>query len=124
MNIETKSVYGDVDEYLDFGWKHTEDTSVRSGRTSHIKHILARDKDMPNYRLITALEAKYFDLKKQKWTYYPMEPGITLLLFLLLIFPGIIYFGVKSNQKSKVEAHNAKLQKQMNEVLEEVAPLL
>lgn len=81
MNIETKTVRNNVEEYLKFGWKHTEDTRVRSGRTSHTEHILARDKDMENYRLIAALEAKYFNLKSQlKHTHQWMSVGQLLHL--------------------------------------------
>ena len=37
------------------------------GRTSY--NVLARDMDMPNYRLIKALDDKYFALKAQKGIY-------------------------------------------------------
>lgn len=124
MNIETKTVRNNVEEYLKFGWKHTEDTRVRSGRTSHTEHILARDKDMENYRLIAALEAKYFNLKSQLKTYTPMDVGWSIVAFVCFIIPFVIYVVVKSNQKSNIEAHNANIHRQMDAVLKEVQPLI
>jgi len=124
MNIETKSIYGEIDDYLKFGWKHTQDHSVRSGRTSHLEHILARDADMPNYVLIAALESKYFALKKQKKYYEPMDPLLSIALFVCLIIPFVIYLFIKTGQKDSIEAHNAEIQKQMDAILKEVAPLV
>lgn len=40
------------------------------GRTSY--NVLARDMDLPNYRLIKALDDKYFALKAQKKVYAPI----------------------------------------------------
>ncbi|MDD4154072.1 MAG: hypothetical protein PHT30_01500 [Bacilli bacterium] len=124
MNIETKTVRDDVSEYLKFGWKHTEDTSVRHGRGHHAEHVLARDKDMPNYNLIAALDAKYFSLKSQIKTYEPMDPLWGLIAFLCFVLPFIIYFAVKSKQKSDIEAHNANIHEQMLAVLKEAKPLI
>ena len=124
MNVETKTVSEAVDHYLKFGWQHTEDTYERTGRLSVKKHVLVRDKDMPNYRLIVALEKKYFTLKSQMKTYSPVDFGWCLIAFLLFIVPGVIYLIVKSNQKHDIEMHNFTIQKQMNEVLAEVKPLL
>lgn len=124
MNIETKSVAGDISIYLKFGWKHTEDTHGRHGPHYRTRHVLARDKDNPNYRLLAALEQKYFALKGQLKTYEPMDPLISILLFLLLILPFVFYANVKLTQKQEVEAHNAKIKAQMDKVLKEAAPLL
>lgn len=124
MNIETKTVRNNVEEYLKFGWKHTEDTRVKQGRTHHTEHILARDKDMENYRLIATLEAKYFNLKSQLKIYKPMDVGASIFAFLCFIIPFVIYAGVKSNQKNNIEAHNANIHNQMDDVLKEVQSLL
>lgn len=124
MNIETITVHGDVSDYLHFGWKHTDDTRVRHGRHHYTEHILARDADMPNYVLIVALESKYFALKKQKKYYEPMDPLLSIALFVLLIIPFVIYLFVKMGQKDSIEAHNAEIQKQMDAILKEVAPLV
>ena len=124
MNIETKTVVGDTAEYEKFGWEHTEDARVGNGRSHHTEHILARDKDMPNYRLIAALDTKYFSLKSQKKTYEPMDPFWGIVAFFLFVIPFVIYAAVKSSQKRSIDEHNANIQRQMNDILKEVAPLL
>ena len=124
MNIETKTVSGDFSDYLKFGWEHTEDASRRHGPHHSTVHVLARDKDTPNYRLIAALEAKYFSLKAQLKSYTPMDVGWSIVLFLLLIFPFVIYAAYKSSQKKKIDENNAKIHSQMNKILNEVATLL
>ena len=84
MNIETKSVRGNYDEYLKFGWEHTQDSPARSGRSHYTAHILARDKDMENHRLIETLEKKYFYLKSQIKTYSPITDSPENFLLILL----------------------------------------
>ena len=132
MNIETKTVSaysyssfdGSKDEYLNFGWKHTEDTQIHSGRSYHKAYVLARDKDMPKYKELTDLENEYFNLKRKKKTYNSMEWENVLLAFALFIIPGIIYVSVKLNQKKKINEHNAEIQKQMYAVAAKAKELL
>ena len=124
MNIETKSVRGDVTDYIYFGWKHTEDTRVRGGRAGHTEHILARDKDMPNYSLIKALETKYFALKSSIKSYTPIDGGTCFLLFLALFLPGVIYVAYKSIQKSKIDEHNVPIEMEMRKIITEVKELV
>lgn len=131
MNVETKVVYaysyssydGSKEEYLNFGWKHTEDTQVHYGRGYHPAYVLARDKDMPNYKAFVQLETEYFNLKHSKKTYSPMEWDNILLTFALFIIPGIIYVAVKSNQKRRIAEHNAEVQKKMDAVLSKARSL-
>lgn len=124
MNVESKTVSGAVDEYIKFGWRYTEDTNVRLGRFSRIQHVLIRDKDMPNYRLIAALEKKYFNLKSQKKSDVSVDVQMCILCFLIFIIPGIIYLAIINAQKKSILEHNTKIQVQMNAVLAEVKPLL
>ena len=124
MNIETKTVRDSVYEYEKFGWKHTEDTSVRHGPTHHTEHVLARDKDMPNYQLITTLEQKYFSLRSRRLAYTPMDPMWGVVTFLLFIVPFVVYACVKNSQKKRVQTYNAYIQKQMSDILAEVKTLL
>lgn len=119
MNIETKTVRVYTSDYACFGWQCTGDTMVRQGKTSHNEKILARDKDMPHYRLIVALETRYFNLKSQKKVYEPMEIEYVLLTLVLFVVPFIIYYAYKKNQKQRILEHNQELQRGMNEVLEE-----
>jgi hypothetical protein len=125
MNIETKTVRGDLAEHLKFGWKHTEDNSVRSGRHHYTHHVLARDKDMENHDRIANLETKYFQLKLELRTYSPITDSPEMfLLILLLVFPFVIYLVYKGNQKRSIEENNMKIHQQMDEVLKEVEPLI
>ena len=135
MNIETREVSlgwnkdGEREKnlkvYETFGWKYTQD--ARHGRVTY--NVLARDMDMPNYRLIKALDDKYFALKAQKKTYTPIydEPVNFLIMFLLLLLfvvPLIIYLVFKGSQKARIAEHNANLDRQMNEILKEASALL
>ena len=135
MNIETREVrlgWSEKGErernlkvYESFGWKYTQD--VRRGKSSY--DLLARDMDMPNYRLIKALDDKYFALKEQKKYYQPIydDPLNFLMMFALLIlfvFPLVIYLVFKSRQKARIQEHNANLEIQMEECLKEARALL
>ena len=135
MNIETREVHLGWSEkgerernlkvYESFGWKYTQD--VHRGRSMY--NVLALDMDMPNYRLIKALDDKYFALKAQKKVYTPIydEPINFLLMFLLLllfVFPLVIYLVFKGSQKARIQEHNANLERQMNEILKEASSLL
>lgn len=123
MNIETKELKYEYSDYLKFGWKHTSDRHDRVGRTYYTIHILARDKDMPNYDSIVALEKKYFSLKSQLKHYEPLDPLYGLIAFVCLILPFIIYVAIKSQEKKDKKAHNDKNQKQMEGVIKEVQSL-
>ncbi len=124
MNIETKTIRYGVDEYLKFGWSHTEEVRRLSGRSYYSEYILARDKDMQNYKLVKALESKYFDLKNQKKDYTPIDGLWCFIAFACLIFPGIVYVAFKLNQKTRIEAFNADVQSKMDAVVKEVTPLI
>ena len=126
MNIETMTLGGAVDarDYIYFGWQHTKDEYHRSGRSSWMSRIFARDMDMPNYKSIAELERKYFALKGQKKTYEPISVKWCFVALLCFLVPGIIYIAVKVNQKKRIREHNEQLQKQMDAVLALVKPLL
>lgn len=124
MNIETKTVREDPTDYTYFGWKHTEDTRVRTGKIRRTEHILARDKDMPNYKLIVALETKYFTNKRMLKSYKPIDGTLCFLLFLLAIIPGIIYLVYKLSEQSRVESYNTTYELKMREAKNEARKYL
>lgn len=130
MNIETKTIRASSsfeatkEEYGYFGWKHTEDTTVRSGKGHRAAYVLARDKDMRNYYELAKLEIEYFDLRSSKKTYTPMEAGTVFLSLLLFIVPGVIYIAAKWSQKQRIAAHNAEIQMQMNVIASKAKKLL
>ncbi len=124
MNIETKTIREDTSEYEKFGWKRTEDVRRRTGPVHHNEHVLARDKDMKNYRSIKTLEDKYFALKAQKQTYKLVDGTVCFILFLLFLIPGFIYVSYKSKQKENIEYENKRIQSKMDAILKEAKPLL
>lgn len=105
-----------------FGWEHTQDVSHGRGGSGA---IYARDTEMPNYRLIAALEDKYFMLEKKKKHYSPItDSPENFLLILLLVVPFVLYLIFKIRQKKRIAKHNASIEAQQNEILKEVATLL
>ena len=125
MNIETKTLNGGYSEYEKFGWKYSEDIKKRGSRGHHYTaHVLTRDKDMPNYAQIAALEDKYFSLKAEKKVYQPIEAWAVIFLFFLFVIPLIIYVAVKNSQKKKIAENNARIDREMKTILKEAAALL
>lgn len=126
MNVETREAYLSYSkdggreqalrEYEQFGWKYTQD--VRRGRSTY--QILVRDKDMPHYAEIAALDSKYFELKGKKKYYSkiveePLDVLLLLLEIILLVLPFVIHVTFKSLQKKRITNYNANLQVQMDE---------
>lgn len=132
MRYEEITVYENIDLYKNFGWfVHDEVFSsrrVRSGRHHRTVethgYVLRRDMDMPHYKVLSAYQTKYFALKNSKKYYQPMDGLTVLLLFLMLIIPGIIYVSVKSSQKEKIEFHNEEVENEMRKILENARSLL
>lgn len=124
MNIETKQVRYDVNDYLKFGWEHTQDVSVRFGPRHRKEHILVRDKDMPKYQVVVAYENKYFYLKRQLKELEEVSGLVAFALFLFFIFPGVIYLVLKNNNNKRIIANNNAIKKQMNKILVDVSEIL
>lgn len=132
MNIETKTVKSyslspyckSREDCINFGWQHTGTERVHSGRTQRTEYILARDKNMPNYATLVRLEGEYFNLKRTKKVYNPMEGSHVLIAFAFFIVPGIIYVTFKLKQKKRINEHNAAVQKQMDAIVAKARPLL
>lgn len=51
--------------------------------------------------------------------YKPMNEGLALFLFLLLIIPGIIYVFKKRKEKKAIDANNQKMKHEMARVIQE-----
>ena len=132
--IETKEIYvGTVDRKNEevklrgcFGWEFVED---RHHGRSGLHILLKRDTEMKNYKKLVALEEEHTKCKSQIRTYKPIidEPEdflVLFLLFILAIFPLVIYCVYKSNQKKEIAHNNAKLIKRMHEIINEAKVLL
>ena len=125
MRIETKEVLGDYKPYLKFGWQFTSDVSRHYGRCGRrTYHILARDMDMKNYLMIIKLEARYFNLQSQRKPLPEIDKLLTFVLFLLCIFPGIIYLLIKDSEEKKVRSLNSEISKQQLLIIEQVNQLI
>lgn len=129
MNIETRDVFipyekrKDPDaykEYEAFGWQYSQE--LHHGRST--SSLLVRDKNMPNYDRIAELDKEYFELKAKKKYYEKMSFGTFLLLLLIFIVPGLLYWLFKHLRKSSINDYNAKLQAQMDKRMQEAQSLL
>lgn len=124
MRIETKEVRGNYQPYLKFGWQFTTDTIRHSGRFSRTYHILARDMDMKNYLMILKLEKQFFNLEADRKSVPEVDKLLAFVLFLLCIFPGIIYLVVKDSEQNKIRSLNSEISKQQLSILKQVEQLL
>lgn len=112
-----------------FGWNLVKIENRGSTRLHSYFATLERDTEMKNYKKLVALEEEHTKCKSQIRTYKPIidEPEdflVLFLLFILAIFPLVIYCVYKSNQKKEIAHNNAKLHKEMNSILEEAKSLL
>lgn len=85
---------------------------------------MERDKDMPNYDELVRLEGKYDAYENEKQKYEEMDLEVALVLYLLLLVPGIIYTVHKSKQKKEITEYNKALQQRMDKILEKAKALL
>lgn len=79
---------------------------------------------MPNYDELVRLEGKYDAYENEKQKYEEMDLEVALVLYLLLLFPGIIYTVHKSKQKKEITEYNKALQQRMDKILEKAKALL
>ena len=79
---------------------------------------------MPNYDELVRLEGKYDAHENEKQKYDEMDLEVALVLYLLLLVPGIIYTVHKSKQKKEITEYNKALQQRMDKILEKAKALL
>ncbi len=119
--IETKEISTYQKDYIQdltaFGWQPTQETSRRSGRTTHHYQIMARETSMPHYNEYRRLENDYETAKGNLQVYNSMEFTTVLLLLLIFIVPGIIYIAYKTNQKNNIESNNQNCRSQMQKAM-------
>ena len=113
----------DIPALKKFGWRYAEEFSDLPQEISSPSKFLARDKDMPNYELILALENKYFATKNKIVTYEPANPFIIIILFVIGLLPGVLYLLFKSNEKNEYDSYNSKLKKEMESIAQEASLL-
>ena len=114
----------DIPHRKKFGWRYAEDFPDFPQEAPNKEKYLARDKDMSNYELITALEKKYFETKGKQVTYQPANPFLIVIFLLLGLLPLILYLLFKSNEKNEYYNYNSKLKNEMESIAKEASLLL
>ena len=101
MTEEKKLLKKDIIEINDnklFGYKVVREEAIGSGKKRVEYVIMERDKNLRNYITLKNLEDDYYKAKNSIKEYKPMNEGLALLLFLLLIIPGVIYVSKKRKE--------------------------
>ena len=117
MNLEYKRTRQNIPESELFGYKFDHTERKKGAKASHYtEYVYSRDKDMPKYNEIVALEKEFYELKRSKKYYNPTSPSVCIILFLLFIIPMFIYIFYKSTQKSKIEEYNSEIDRKLSEI--------
>jgi len=122
MTEEKKLLKKDIIEINDnklFGYRVAREESIGSGKKRVEYVIMERDKNLRNYITLKNLEDAYYKAKNNIKEYKPMNEGLALFLFLLLIIPGIIYVFKKRKEKKAIDANNQKMKQEMARVIQE-----
>lgn len=122
MTEEKKILKKDIIEINDnklFGYRVAREESIGSGKKRIEYVIMERDKNLRNYITLKNLEDAYYKAKNNIKEYKPMNEGLALFLFLLLIIPGIIYVFKKRKEKKAIDANNQKMKQEMARVIQE-----
>ena len=122
MTEEKKILKKDIIEINDnklFGYRVAREESIGSGKKRIEYVIMERDKNLRNYITLKNLEDAYYKAKNNMKEYKPMNEGLALFLFLLLIIPGIIYVFKKRKEKKAIDANNQKMKQEMARVIQE-----
>ena len=116
-NDSLRSIYEHQLQHVEcmtaFGWRKVE--KVTRGNKDY--QILTRDTNMSNYEQLKSLEEKYNAARQNVDVYQKANPFITFLLFILLIFPGVLYLVKKAKEKKAVIANNEKQEEIMKQCI-------
>lgn len=103
----------------EFGWKVKEEIDEKVGRKTEKYVLLTRDKNMMNYLTLVDLEKRYYAAKGNMKEFKPANETLTLILFICLIIPGILYLSKKKKEKKEILDNNEKMKKEMARVISE-----
>jgi len=125
--VETEDIT--LENILAFGWLKTQEYTERrtSGRSIHswTVYVLVRNINMPKHQEIAELESMYRDAAGTIKRNYPeIEATTAILLFLILIVPGILYIYLKQNKKKEMIEANNLARKKMDEILDNARRLI
>ena len=109
----------EITDNKNFGWKVKEEIEEKVGKKKVKYVVLARDKNRRDYITLASLEKRYYDCKNQIKPIPKINEITAMVLFLLLIIPGVIYISKKKKDIKMVEDNNAKMKKEMASIIQE-----
>lgn len=119
-----RSIYEHQLEYVEcltaFGWQKVEKVT-HDGKDFQ---VITRDTDMSNYEQLKALEEKYNAARYSVDVYEEPNAFIVFLLFLLFVFPGVLYLVKKSKDKKEIALNNQRQEEIMKQCVSEGKKLL
>lgn len=118
------SIYEHQLEYVEcliaFGWQKVEKVT-RGGKDFQ---VITRDTDMSNYDKLKALEEKYNVARNSVVVYEEPNAFMVFLLFLLFVFPGVLYLVKKSKDKKEIALNNQRQEEIMKQCVSKGRKLL
>ena len=103
-----------------FGWQKVE-KATRDGKDYQ---VITRDTDMSNYEQLKDLEEKYNVARNSVDVYEEPDALIVFFLFLLFVFPGVLYLVKKSKDKKEIALNNQRQKEIMKQCVSEGRKLL
>lgn len=109
----------EINDNKNFGWKVKEEVFEGSGKKKVSYCVLERDKNHHNYLTYVRLEKEYYKCKDNIKEYQGVNEIVAMLLFLLLIIPGVIYVSKKKKERIAIEENNKKMKAEMARIIQE-----
>lgn len=106
-----------LEDIKNFGWVLKESYSKRCGRTTSTYQVMTRDSSSTYYNNYRNLQNNYEEARNKLKEYVPMESDTVLILFLILIIPGIVYVIFKKKQKKSIEENNKRYREEMQNAI-------
>jgi len=129
MSIEEKVVVGSIFEmqyydkiYKPFGWQSMSFYRVHEPDDRWYVRVFSRETQNPVYSKLVEYEKRYKELCTERYSIHVGEFDLIpcLFLFVLGIFPLIIFLVSRSRKKTRIK----ELDKQMQQVIDESSALL
>lgn len=120
-NLERKEVpNSDAGIYSSFGWE--KEKEVHRFR-SIAKAVLVRDINRKNYDPLCQLEEEYQDYRNQIQPVPETDVLTAILLFVLLIVPGILYVEIKKQKRAEIKEENEEGKGRMDAIIQKAEAL-
>lgn len=123
MPFDTLNVYGNPKDYLAFGYDIAEIKKEKDRHRYVEVYVLKRDVASKNRDAYLALEKQYEEERAKLLTYKPMSILLSIILFILGIFPWIIYLFLKQHEKVEIATENERAYAKMAAIVAEAKSL-